>query len=822
MKVRRIRGGVGSGRAVEFAVTIDTAGEQPGVPKVAPAVRRGRQREALDRHPGDIVRVSLGGVVLVASGWLARGGRVSAYEKEVFDLFNRLPNLFELPLVVIMQVGSLAAVPTAAAAAFLARRVRLATDLLLGGGLAWLLAKALKVLIARDRPALTLMEVFVRGTEQAGLGFPSGHVAVAAALATTAGPYLPRPVRRGLWVVVAVVAVARMHVGAHLPLDVVGGAALGWVIGAGLHLVRGAPGGRPSISQVLAGLDAAGIAAVQIRPLTADARGSTPFVADLPDGTQAFVKVVGREQRDADLLFKLWRFLAFRTLEDEAPFTTPKRQVEHEAYVSLLAERAGVQVPAVLAAAQIEDSSGLLAQQLVPARGLDDVPAGEVDDDLLRRIWEQVRLLHEHRVAHRDLRLANWMIDREGRPWLIDFGFAEGAASPRRLGIDVAELLTATAALIGPDRAVAAAASVLGPAALVSAAGLLQPLALSTATRQQARAGDGLLARLRTGIGQAAAVDLPALQPITRIWVRPKIALGLLAAAFAIHLLLPQVGELDQTLAAVRSAKVDWLLAAAVGSALTYLMAGVSLMGGTAQPLALGRTVVVQLASSFASRLAPAGLGGVGLNVRYLERSGASRPAAAAAVGASAVAGAVVHVAALVVAAIVLGSQELGPLRVPRGWPLLLGVVAAVVVIGLVVGLPWGRRRVGEPINRAVRDVWPVLRRPGKAAALLGGSAGVTLTYILTLAASLRAFGAETTLAHIAVTYLVGAAAGSIAPVPGGLGVVEATLIAGLTSYGVPSGPAIAGVLTFRLLTFWLPILPGALVFRQLHRAGAF
>jgi hypothetical protein len=192
-----------------------------------------------------------------------------------------------------------------------------------------------------------------------------------------------------------------------------------------------------------------------------------------------------------------------------------------------------------------------------------------------------------------------------------------------------------------------------------------------------------------------------------------------------------------------------------------------------------------------------------------------------AAVGASTVAGAVVHVLALLVAGIVFGGQDLGALRVPSGWPLLAGVAAVAVVVGLVLGLPPGRQRLGAPVLRALRDIGPVLRRPGKAVALIGGSAGVTGAYIVTFAACLRAFGADPSFAHVAVVYLIGAAVGSAAPVPGGLGVTEAALIAGLVGFGVPSGPAVAGVLSFRLLTFWLPIIPGGLVFRHLTRTGS-
>lgn len=110
-----------------------------------------------------------------------------------------------------------------------------------------------------------------------------------------------------------------------------------------------------------------------------------------------------------------------------------------------------------------------------------------------------------------------------------------------------------------------------------------------------------------------------------------------------------------------------------------------------------------------------------------------------------------------------------------------------------------------------------MLRTPTKALELFGGSLLVTFTYMAALAASLAAFGADVHLVRIGFVYLAGAAVASAAPTPGGLGAMEAALVAGLTAVGVPSGQAIAGVLTFRLATFWLPTLPGWLVLRKLR-----
>jgi len=189
------------------------------------------------------------------------------------------------------------------------------------------------------------------------------------------------------------VAAARLYVGAHFPLYVIGGPALGWAVGAAAHLLVGTPSKLPSDQAIRQALEQAGIKTTRVGPFRADARGSTPFWARTSTGQDLFVKMVSRDERDADWLFKAWRFLAFRDLEDGAPFATPKQQIEHEAYVALLADRAGVRVPALVTATEVEPGTALLAEQHVESRGLNTLTAEEISDQLLHKQWEQVRLL---------------------------------------------------------------------------------------------------------------------------------------------------------------------------------------------------------------------------------------------------------------------------------------------------------------------------------------------------------------------------------------------------------------------------------------------
>jgi glycosyltransferase 2 family protein len=541
-------------------------------------------------------------------------------------------------------------------------------------------------------------------------------------------------------------------------------------------------------------------------------------VARARDGDRWFVKAVGREERDADLLYKLWRWAAFREIEDESPFATPKQAVEQEAYLGLLAARAGVRTPAVVTAAPTRDGHVLLIQQHVAGQTLDRLDPARVDDRLLAAVWAEVGRLRAAGLAHRDPRRANVLVDLDGRPWLLDFGFAEAAASPRRQAGDVAELLASLACLVGADRAARSATGVLGVEAVAQALPLLQPAALAAATRADLKARPGLLAEVRERAAAATGSDPPPLEPLTR--VRPGTLLLLLAGGFAVHLLLPQVGELRQTLDALQAARWSWLAIGLVLSAAGYLAAAVAQLGAVDPPLALGRTTLVQVASSFANRLTPASLGGMGLNARYLQQAGMERPSAVDAVAVNTAAGALVHVLGLLVAAVLIGRARLGTAHIPKGWPALVGLVAALVIGGLALWSPAAQRRVVTPTLRAGRELAAVLRRPGKAAQLLGGSAGVTLTYALTLACSLAAFDAHLALASTVAVYLAGSAVASVSPTPGGLGAMEAALVAGLTAVGAPTGPAVAGVLAFRLLTFWLPIVPGWLAYRALRANG--
>ncbi|HEX2184742.1 MAG TPA: phosphatase PAP2 family protein [Chloroflexota bacterium] len=197
--------------------------------------------QATVRHRLDLVWVALGLVLLVLSALPVDEHSLSGAERSVFRAVNEVPGIPFLPVWLLMQAGNVAAVVIATAGALVARRPRLAAALVAAGALAYGGAKLVKEFVTRGRPDTLLGDVEIHGTAAHGLGFVSGHAAVAVALAVVALPHLGPRARWMVAALAAFVCVARVYVGAHLPLDVVGGAALGLLVGALVRLAFGRP-----------------------------------------------------------------------------------------------------------------------------------------------------------------------------------------------------------------------------------------------------------------------------------------------------------------------------------------------------------------------------------------------------------------------------------------------------------------------------------------------------------------------------------------------------------------------------------------------------
>lgn len=185
----------------------------------------------------DTRRVVVAGATLAGGALVAWAG-VPDLERSVFRAVNGLPDALYAPAWVPMQSGSLVGGLLLATALGVTTR-RVTVGALAAGAVtaAWVVAKEVKDLVERERPLGAGLEAEVRDAS-VGWGYVSGHSAVAFALYAVAAPHLRTPWRRAALGLAGFVAVARVYSGAHLPLDIVGGAALGVIVGEAFRVVE--------------------------------------------------------------------------------------------------------------------------------------------------------------------------------------------------------------------------------------------------------------------------------------------------------------------------------------------------------------------------------------------------------------------------------------------------------------------------------------------------------------------------------------------------------------------------------------------------------
>ncbi len=273
----------------------------------------------------------------------------------------------------------------------------------------------------------------------------------------------------------------------------------------------------------------------------------------------------------------------------------------------------------------------------------------------------------------------------------------------------------------------------------------------------------------------------------------------------------------------IQDANWAWFPLVVLMSGLTYVGAAIAVAGSVPNRIPSLPTLVTQLGSSFASLLAPAGIGGMALNTRFLQKAGVDGAVAVSGVGLNTVAGLAMHALMLTLFVVWAGSSAFGSISLPDPAVLLYGLAVVGVLAGIGFAIPTVRGQITGKLFPVVRRSFDglgrTLRSPAKVGLLFGGSTLVSIGYIFALFFSIAAFGDSLGFAQVGAVYLVGAAIATVAPTPGGIGALEAALIAGLIAAGMPNTTAVPAVFLFRLTTFWLPILPGWVAFQYLERA---
>ncbi|WP_406184708.1 YbhN family protein [Streptomyces sp. NBC_01006] len=715
-----------------------------------------------------------------------------------------------------------------------------------------------------------------------------GYLAPVIAYMTAVGMTRRPRWRVALWVVLLLDAFAMLVSGYTTPFSIILTVLIGWSVAYGTLYAVGSPNVRPTGQTLLAGLRRVGFKPVSAMraelPDGADAsevsdRGRRYHVT-LEDGPPLDVTVVDREQQAHGFFYRVWRRLTLRGITTRRSLQSLRQALEQEALLAYAAIAAGANAPKLIATSELGPDAVMLVYEHLDGRPLDALADEEITDGLTRNTWMQVRALQSRRIAHRRLTGDALVVDRSGNVVLTDLRGGEIAAGDLVLRMDIAQLLTTLGLRIGAERSVASAVSVLGPDAVADCLPLLQPIALSRSTRatlrrlareradrqreavlESSRAAKAAREAGAKSAGAKSATSTAAekkaekkalddaldgareedllsqirrqvllirpqapVEPARLERIRPRTLVSFIAGAFGAYFLLTQLAHVDFA-TVVGEAQWGWVGAALAFSALTYFAAAMSLLGFVPERVSFLRTVVAQVAGSFVKLVAPAAVGGVALNTRFLQRAGIRPGLAVASVGASQLFGLASHVLLLLAFGYLTGTEKTPEMTPSR--TVIAGLLTVAVLVLVVTAVPFLRKFVATRVRALFAGVVPrmldVLQRPQKLMTGIGGMLLLTGCFVMCLDASIRAFGGGQAISYasIAVVFLAGNALGSAAPTPGGIGAVETTLTLGLIAAGLEKEVAISAVLLFRLMTFWLPVLPGWLSFNYLTRKEA-
>ncbi|MFD3543204.1 YbhN family protein [Streptomyces sp. NPDC058662] len=756
-------------------------------------------------------------------------------------------------------------------AAVLAHGVTLATDL-------W---------VSQAAPG-TIQEALTRPAGAGGsLTDPvHGYLAPVIAYMTAVGMTRRPRWRVALWVVLLLDAFTMLVGGYTTPFSIVLTVLIGWSVAYATLYAVGSPNVRPTGHTLLAGLRRVGFQPVSAMRADAPDGPEATEVSDrgrryhvtLEDGPPLDVTVVDREQQAQGFFYRVWRRLTLRGITTRRSLQSLRQALEQEALLAYAAIAAGANAPKLIATSELGPDAVMLVYEHLGGRTLDSLADEEITDGLSRNAWEQVRALQSRRIAHRRLTGDALVVDRFGTVILTDLRGGEIAAGDLVLRMDIAQLLTTLGLRVGAERSVASAVSVLGPDTVADCLPLLQPIALSRSTRATLRrlareradrqreavlessraakaareadsAGPGTTASqaadrkaekralddaldgareedLLSQIRQQVLLIRPQapVEPARLERIRPRTLVSFIAGAFGAYFLLTQLAHVDFA-TIVTQAQWGWVGAALAFSALSYFAAAMSLLGFVPERVSFLRTVVAQVAGSFVKLVAPAAVGGVALNTRFLQRAGVRPGLAVASVGASQLFGLASHILLLLSFGYLTGTEKTPQMTPSR--TVIAGLLTVAVLVLVVTAVPFMRKFVVTRVRALFAGVVPrmldVLQRPQKLVTGIGGMLLLTGCFVMCLDASIRAFGGGEAISYasIAVVFLAGNALGSAAPTPGGMGAVETTLTLGLIAAGLEKEVAISAVLLFRLMTFWLPVLPGWISFNFLTRKEA-
>ncbi|MBU8808803.1 lysylphosphatidylglycerol synthase transmembrane domain-containing protein [Mycolicibacterium goodii] len=641
-------------------------------------------------------------------------------------------------------------------------------------------------------------------------------IGMLAAVLTVSGPWLPRRLRRWWWALLLAFVPIHLVVSAVVPARSLLGLAAGWFVGALVVWVVGTPALEVPLDGAVRALTRRGFQVSSftvVRPA-----GAGPLLLDAasqdPDST-AVVELYGPNQRSGGAFRQLWRKVRFRSDETAPLQTSMRRAVEHRALMAIAIGDLGLSSTSTMSVAALDRGWTLYAHNRKRGTPLDQC----TDEATVGRVWNALRMLHDHQISHGDLRSKEITVE-DGAVLFGGFGNAEYGATDAQLQSDIAQLLVTTTALYDAPSAVGAAIKAFGRDTVLTASRRLTKAAVPAGVRAAVPDAKEVMARARDEVKHQTGADQIEAETITRFTRTQVIQLVLLIAL--VYVAYPFISTVPTFFSELRTANWWWALLGLMVSALTYVGAAAALWACADGLVSFRHLSIMQIANTFAATTTPAGVGGLALSTRFLQKGGLSTMRATAAVALQQSVQVIVHVILLIFFSTMAGASADLSHFVPSATILYLIAGLALGLVGAFLAVPKLRRWLASAVRPKLEEVWDDLvklaREPKRLVLIVLGAAGTTLGAALALWASVEAFGGDTSFVTVTVVTMIGGTLASAAPTPGGVGAVEAALIGGLAAFGVPAAIGVPAVLLYRVLTCWLPVFVGWPVMRWLTK----
>jgi glycosyltransferase 2 family protein len=639
-------------------------------------------------------------------------------------------------------------------------------------------------------------------------------IAMLAAVLTVSGPWLPARWRHWWWALLLAFVPIHLVVSAVVPDRAVLGLAVGWLVGALVVLVVGTPALEVPLGSAVRAMAKRGFLVsglTVVRPA-----GPGPLVlsaASAEADAAAVIELYGPHQRSGGTLRQLWGKLRLRGSETAPLQTSMRRAVEHRALMAIAMGDADVANTSTIAVAELDRGWMLYAHK--PIRG---IPLDEcAKTTSVACVWESLRTLHDNQISHGDLRSREITVD-DGAVLFGGFGAAEYGATDAQLQSDLAQLLVTTSALYDAKSAVGAAIDAFGKDTILTASRRLTRAAVPKRIRESVANAGAVISSARNEVKQQTGADQIKTETITRFTRSQVIQMVLLGAL--VYVAYPFISTVPAFFSELRTANWWWALLGLTVSALTYVGAAAALWACTDGTVSFWKLSIAQVANTFAATTTPAGVGGLALSTRFLQKNGLSSMRATAAVALQQSVQVIVHILLLILFSTVAGvSADLSHF-VPKAAVLYLIAGVALGIVGTFLFVPklrqWLATAVRPRLKEVTSDLVDLAREPKRLGLIVLGCTGTTLGAALALWASVQAFGGGASFVTCTVVTMVGGTLASAAPTPGGVGAVEAALIGGLAAFGVPAAVGVPSVLLYRVLTCWLPVFIGWPVMRWL------